>query len=189
MPAPAGGRRPGPRRSLTEADVLDAALSLLDAGGAPAVSVRGIAAKVGVAPNAVYTYFPDKAAVVRALVDRVLGEATPDAAADRGRPWRERVEAVALDLRAHLSAHPGAVGLVVGDPLDGPQARALDRHLRDLLADAGLSPGAAAGGAHLLLAHVLGSIALEAGEQPPGTDQYRWELRRLLDGLAGERSA
>jgi len=184
MPAPAGGRRPGPRRSLTEDDVLDAALSLLDAGGVPAVSVRGIAAKVGVAPNAVYTYFPDRAAVVRALADRLLGETTLDAAADPGRPWWERVEAVALDLRAHLSAHPGAVGLVVGGPLDGPRARALAGHLRDLLAAAGLPRTGAARGARLLIAHVLGSLALETGEQPPGTEQYLWELRRLLDGLA-----
>jgi AcrR family transcriptional regulator len=60
----AGGcleRRPGPRRALTEDEILDAALRLLDEGGANGASVRGIAAKVGVAPNAVYTYFPDKA--------------------------------------------------------------------------------------------------------------------------------
>ena len=100
-------RRPGPRRALTEDEILDAALCLLDDGGANAASIRGIAAKVGVAPNAVYTYFPDKAAVVKALVERLLGEVDHDVFADRSRPWRERVEALALDLRAHLSAHPG----------------------------------------------------------------------------------
>jgi hypothetical protein len=34
----------------------------------PAALRPGIAARVGVAPNAIYTYFPDKAAVVKALV-------------------------------------------------------------------------------------------------------------------------
>ena len=72
------------------------------------MSVRGIAARVGVAPNAVYTYFPDKAAVVRALVERLLGEVDHDVFADREQPWRERVEALALELRARLSAHRGA---------------------------------------------------------------------------------
>ena len=62
--------------------------------------MRGIAARVGVAPNAVYTYFPDKAAVVKALVERLLGEVDHDVFADRSRPWRERVEALALELRA-----------------------------------------------------------------------------------------
>ena len=67
MPESPGRARRGPRRALTEEQVLDAALSLLDDGGANAASVRGIAARVGVAPNAVYTYFPDKAAVERAV--------------------------------------------------------------------------------------------------------------------------
>ena len=74
MTAPVRRRRPGPRRALTEDEILDAALSLLDDGGVNAASVRGIAAKVGVAPNAVYTYFRDKAAVFTALVERLLGE-------------------------------------------------------------------------------------------------------------------
>ena len=77
-PAAARARRPGPRRALTEDEILDAALSLLDDGGTAAASVRGIAARVGVAPNAVYTYFPDKAAVVEAIVERLLGEVDHD---------------------------------------------------------------------------------------------------------------
>src|SRR5215216_2431481 len=93
--------RRGPRRATTQDEILDAALALLDQGGATAVSIRGIAARVGVAPNAVYTYFPDKAAVVKALVERLLGQVDHDVFADRTRPWRDRVEALALDLRAH----------------------------------------------------------------------------------------
>jgi hypothetical protein len=49
--APAERRRPGPRRVLSEEEILDAALELLDEGGPNAASVRGVAAKVGVAPN------------------------------------------------------------------------------------------------------------------------------------------
>ena len=72
-------------------------------------SVRGIAAKVGVAPNAVYTYFPDKAAVFKALVERLLGRVDHGVFADRAQPWRQRVESLALELRAPLAAHPGRV--------------------------------------------------------------------------------
>src|SRR5215217_4097981 len=122
-PATRRGRR-GPRRALTEDQILDAAMDLLDEGGPSAASVRGIAAKVGVAPNAVYTYFPDKAAVVKGVVERLLGEVDHDVFADRSRPWRERVEALALDLRERLSAHPGAVSLMIGGPMDGPNALA-----------------------------------------------------------------
>jgi AcrR family transcriptional regulator len=164
MSAPSVPRRRGPRRALSEDEILDAALSLLDDGGRDAASVRGIAARVGVAPNAVYTYFPDKAAVVKALVERLLGEVDHDVFADRSRPWRERVEALALDLRSHLSAHPGAVSLMIGGPMDGPHALALNERLLELLADAGLDPTDAARASYLLIVYVFGSIALEVAD-------------------------
>jgi TetR/AcrR family transcriptional regulator, tetracycline repressor protein len=169
MAAPAERRRPGPRRALTEDEILDAALSLLDDGGAAAASVRGIAAKVGVAPNAVYTYFPDKAAVVKGLVERLLGEVDHDVFADRGQPWRLRVESLALELRRRLSAHPAAVHLMIGGPMDGPHALALNERLLELLADAGLDPTDAARAAYLLIVYVFGAIALEvAAHHEPG---------------------
>jgi AcrR family transcriptional regulator len=170
-------RRRGPRRAVTEEEILDAALSLLDEGGPDAASVRGIAARVGVAPNAVYTYFPDKAAVVQALVERLLGEVDHDVFADRRRPWRRRVEALALELRARLSAHPGAVSLMVGGPMDGPNARTLNERLLQLLTDARLDPTDAARAAYLLIVYVFGSIALEvadvhdAGPLPPEAER------------------
>jgi AcrR family transcriptional regulator len=177
MPAPGQRRRPGPRRALTEDEILDAALSLLDDGGANAASVRGIAAKVGVAPNAVYTYFPDKAAVEQALVERLLGEVDHDVFADHTMPWRQRVESLAVELRARLTAHPGAVGLMVGGPMDGPHALALNERLLELLADAGLNPTDAARAAYLLIVYVFGAIALEVaahhqpGPLPPEADR------------------
>ena len=161
--------RRGPRRALTEGEILDAALSLLDDGGPDAASVRGIAARVGVAPNAVYTYFPDKAAVISALVERLLGEVDHDVFADRERPWRERVEALALELRERLSAHPGAVSLMVAGPLNGPHALALNERLLQLLGDAGLGGTDAARSAHLLLVYVFGSIVVEVADvRSPG---------------------
>jgi AcrR family transcriptional regulator len=165
-----GSRRRGPRRALTEDQILDAALTLLDEGGPDAASVRGIAAKVGVAPNGVYTYFPDKAAVVKALVERLLGEADHGIFIDRDQPWRQRVESLALDLRTRLSAHPGAVPLMIGGPMDGPNALALNERLLELLNDAGLHPTDAARAAYLLIVYVFGSIALEVSDlHQPGT--------------------
>lgn len=161
--------RPGPRRALTEDEILDAALSLLDDGGANAASVRGIAAKVGVAPNAVYTYFPDKAAVIKALVERLLGDVDHGVFADRDQPWRRRVESLALELRTRLAAHPGAVHLMISGPMDGPQAVALNERLLQLLADAGLDPTDAARAAYLLIVYVFGSIALDVADlRQPG---------------------
>ena len=170
--------RPGPRRVLTEDAILDAALTLLDAGGLEAASIRRIAAAVGVTPNAVYTYFPDKSAVQAALVDRVLGEVDYAVLVDPEQPWRERVRVLALDVRARLSAHPGAVALLMGGPIDGPHALALGEQLLEALAAAGLDAVAAARASYLVMTYVLGAVALEAAEHS-GTGPLPAEADRI----------
>lgn len=157
------GRR-GPKRALTEDQILDAALALLDEGGPAAASVRGIAARVGVAPNAVYTYFPDKAAVVKGVVERLLGEVHAAAPVVPGRPWRDSIEDLAVALRRRLGAHPGAVPLMIGGPIDGPHALSLGERLLELLDQAGLAPEDAARASYLLITYTFGSIALEVAE-------------------------
>jgi len=170
MTAPSKRVRPGPRRALTEDEILDATLQLLDEGGANAASVRGIAAKVGVAPNAVYTYFPDKAAVIGALVERLFGEIDHGVFADRSWPWRQRVESLAVEMRARLAAHPGAVTLMIGQPRTGPHALALGERLLELFADAGLTPTNAARASHLLFGYVFSSVALNNADlNQPGS--------------------
>jgi AcrR family transcriptional regulator len=176
--------RPGAGRTLTEDEILDATLALLDEGGVAAASVRGIAARVGVAPNAVYTYFPDKAAVLSALVERLLGLVDQDALADRSVPWRDRVETVAVELRAQLMAHPGAVSVLIGGPMDGVNALRIGERLLDLLADAGLPPTEAAMASYLLITYVFGSMALEVAELaepgPPPPEAERVAARAVV---------
>lgn len=161
MTSTTGRRRRGPRRAFTKDEVLDAAQQLLDEGGVEAASVRGIAKKLAVAPNTIYTYFPDRAAILEALVERLLGGIDHDVFADDRRSWRHRVEAVAVELHAQLASHPGAVGVIVGDPLSGPHALALNEHTRKLFTDAGLDQADAARAAHVLIVYILGSLALE----------------------------
>lgn len=172
--------RPGPRRTLSEQAILDAALALLAELGAERVTIRGIAARVGIAPNAVYTYFPDKAAVLHGLAEQLLGRVHDNQVSDSSLPWRDRVHALASALRTELLAHPGSVYLLLGNPLDGPNAQAIGTTLLTILADAGLDQDAA----HLLNVHVLGSVALETTDQAAATGQFQWGLDRLLDGLA-----
>jgi AcrR family transcriptional regulator len=177
-------RRPGPRRTLSEQAFLDAAQRLLSDGGARAVTIRAIAAQVGVAPNAVYTYFPNKAAVLRALVERLLGEMNLDELTDGRRPVRHRILSLTLQLRTQLLTHPEVVGLLLAGPMDGPNALALGEKLLDVLAEAGLGPNDAARASYLLTAYALGSIALEAAElNHSGTPPP--EQERVATRLAG----
>lgn len=170
--------RPGPRRTLSEQVILDAAVALLAELGADGVTIRGIATRVGIAPNAVYTYFPDKAAVLHGVVEQLLGRIYDDRFTDSTSPWRDRIHRMAHELRTELLAHPGSVHLLLDSPLDGPNARAFTAALLRTLTDAGLDPAAAANASHLLNVHILGSVALRTA-----TTRFQWGLDRLLDGL------
>ena len=64
--------RPGPRRSLTHAEILAAAFDLLEAKGFAAVSVRGVAGSLGITPTALYTYYPSKRALLRGMIEHLL---------------------------------------------------------------------------------------------------------------------
>ena len=64
--------RPGPRRSFTHAEILDAAFDLLETKGFAAVSVRGVAGSLGITPTALYTYYSSKNALLRGMIEHLL---------------------------------------------------------------------------------------------------------------------
>lgn len=154
-------RRTWTRRGYTTEDVAAAALSVLDRAGRDGLSVRAVAGELEIAPNALYSYVPDRAALDRLVIETVLA-----GAADVGPSPDPRQSIRNLSRAVHLalSAHPGAASLAASAPMDGPAALAIgERLLRDLSA-AGLDPTSAARGVYMLIVHVVGSAILAAAE-------------------------
>ena len=59
--------------------------------------------------------------------------------------------------------------MMIGGPIDGPNALALGERLLELLAEAGLGEEVAARASYLLITYTFGSIALEVADVPgPG---------------------
>jgi TetR/AcrR family transcriptional regulator, tetracycline repressor protein len=131
--------------------------------------------------------------VQRVLVERLLGEFDLGGLNDRTRPWRQRLQSLAVDMRTRLLSHPGAVSLLLAAPMDGPHAMVLSERLLMVFADAGLAPEEATRACHLVLTYTLGSIALEAAEldqgqtPPPENKRIATRLTRFAavpsDGL------
>jgi AcrR family transcriptional regulator len=59
---------------LNAEDVLSAARQLLARKGAEPLSMRRLADHLGVAPNTLYSHYPNKAALMDAVLDSFLGE-------------------------------------------------------------------------------------------------------------------
>lgn len=170
--------KPGPRRSISQADIVDAAFDILEEKGFAAVSVRGVAAALGLTPTALYTYFESKSALQAAMVEQLLaGVADAGADASAG-TWLDRVLALAVALRERLVEHAGAVVLITSGPLDGTRARDVAEALIACFVEAGLGADDAARAGHAVRAHVVGAVALEtarrAAPEPAPEPQTLW---------------
>jgi AcrR family transcriptional regulator len=118
--APGAGRRPGPRPSLDVDRVVAAAVRLADAEGLGALSMRRVAADLGVAVMTLYGHVPGKGELVDLMLDSVLAELYPDEDGVTGDDWRARLEAVARANWDLFLRHPWALHLATGRPPLGP---------------------------------------------------------------------
>ncbi|GAA0429659.1 TetR/AcrR family transcriptional regulator C-terminal domain-containing protein [Streptomyces luteireticuli] len=91
-------------RDLTRERIVRAAVGIADAEGLGALSMRGVAAKLGVATMSPYRYVDGKDALVLLMADAAFGEASfPD---DPPEGWRARVELAARTLWSLYRKHP-----------------------------------------------------------------------------------
>jgi AcrR family transcriptional regulator len=113
--------RPGPRPSLDLGRIVTAAIRLADADGLPALSMRRVAAELGVGAMTLYTHVPGKAELVALMHDAVLGELYPQPPAG---DWRARLTAVAQANWDLLVRHPWVATVGTGRPILGPNLMA-----------------------------------------------------------------
>lgn len=121
----------GPRPKLTIPDITRAAVALADRAGLTAVTVRKVAAELGVSPMSLYTYVPGKAELLDLMLDSVYAELPMEHGVGTG--WRERLERVARDNHALHQRHPWMSWIALNRPVMGPNLIAkYDHELRSL---------------------------------------------------------
>ena len=102
-------RTAGSHSDITGPRVREAALKLFAAGGYAAVSMRAIAAEVGVQAGALYNYTPDKQTLLFDLMESHMTELLSAVKDDPTQPADARLKAfVAFHIRFH-HARPDAV--------------------------------------------------------------------------------
>ncbi|MBO3086251.1 TetR/AcrR family transcriptional regulator [Cellulomonas fengjieae] len=116
-PAPRGR---GAEVGLSVDRVVGAAIALADAEGLAALSMRRLAADLGVGAMTLYTYVPGKAELLDLMVDSALGE-FPSLYAPAADEWRARLEAVARASWSLYERHPWLLQVAAsGRPPLGP---------------------------------------------------------------------
>ena len=113
-------RRPGPKAGLDVDRIVAAAVRLADAEGLSALSMRRVAADLGVGAMSLYTHVPGKGELVDLMLDAVLAEMYPDEKVLTRGGWRVRVKAMATANWEFFLRHPWALHVATGRPPLGP---------------------------------------------------------------------
>lgn len=166
-------------------DILSAALALLDEGGGQGLTMRALAARLGVTPMSLYHHVGDQVGLLRALSDRVYNEVLEGPCG----LTNHRAEVVALLTRYHqaVGRHPQLTLAIFATPeaFAGVTRQITDR-LTALLAKTTAEPML---WRDILVDHAHGSgLALVSarGDRPQAQamlEQYQQALNRLLDRL------
>jgi TetR/AcrR family transcriptional regulator, tetracycline repressor protein len=185
-----GHRSPGQRAGLSRGRVLAAARELLAEEGLAALTMRGLASRLGVAPNALYSHVDSKTALVDAVLDDVLGEVvapapdTPDPVAG--------LHALMASTYEVLLAHPDLVPVYLArQGARGPNARGLGDTMLVLLARAGVEGQPAIEALRVLIVYTIGFAAFDrprADAAVPAAElagNFDRGLRWLLAGVTG----
>ena len=124
-------RRRGPRGDIDQERILRAAERLLTKNGdTEGISLRGVAAEVGVSANSIYTYFPSLDAIWHDLADERMGMIGAQDLVGVGCPHCAIVE---ISKRgAEILAIPGTLSLFLKQPVLGPGALSLSEALLEL---------------------------------------------------------
>jgi AcrR family transcriptional regulator len=185
--------------------MLDAALGVVHRDGAAALTLRGVARKLGVAPAAAYNHFRDKSALLAAVAEegvRELASRMRDAASGAGSPG-ERLEAIGVAYVVFATSHPAHFRLLSAPDLADKRrhaglAEAYDAAFGVLLASIEECKGAGVvkkGDTRLLavtawsLVHGAGWLLVDgqvatAGVDAPAGEVAHDVLRVLFTGLA-----
>jgi AcrR family transcriptional regulator len=96
---------------LTKDAVVDRGLELADSQGLETLTIRKLAAELGVTPMALYWHFRSKEELLGGLVERVWAEIDTDV--DPAAPWPAQLRALMKSLLVVLRAHPAASKLLL----------------------------------------------------------------------------
>jgi len=161
------------RGSVTAEDVEETALRIADTEGLEALSMRRLAADLGVGVMTLYGHVRTKDELIERISERAIAELTIP---QRGR-WDTRLERLFTDLRALLLAHPAVLYADASRPLSGPGAlRAADAAL-GLLREGGLNGEQAVTGMSTLVAYTFGSAMFRLHQTADGHQDYSRHIR------------
>jgi AcrR family transcriptional regulator len=180
---------PPERTPLSTEHIVRAAIDLADEDGAQALTMRGVAARLGVGVMSLYRYVSGRDELIEQITDAVFGERPlPDT--DAPEDWRARLELSARAEWALYQAHPWLprIADLVSHPPASANVMAVTEWRLRTLTDRGF-PYAAMVQTAAMLSLFVQSIALSQGHGPhtEGLNRRDWMAARRDDFVRSSR--
>jgi TetR/AcrR family tetracycline transcriptional repressor len=177
------------RPQLTRQRVVTEALAVIAQDGIPALTMRRLAARLGVVPGALYHHVRNKQQLQDLVLDNVLAEV--DVRLDPSQAWPQQLKVLAHRLRQVLEAHPGIAGILkTRDPL-GPHSLALAEAFLSPLQAAGFADRQAGLAFFLLVDYTIGfavsGTPTSVNEQRVRDPAIRTQLHEFFRSLPPDR--
>mgnify|MGYP001206393666 CR=1 FL=1 len=155
-------------RSLTDDQLVAAALAVVDRDGLPALTMRAVARELGVATMGLYRYVSDRQALEVLVVDHVFRSVDLDLPEGT---WQDRIRVLLDRIRVAVARHPGVVPLVLRHRQAAPSSLRLIETTLSVLTEGGLSGVERVIAQRTLIGHLLGFLQSEhfAALSGPGT--------------------
>ena len=184
---PDGTRRRGPRPRHTHEQVVVAGVAIADGQGLDAVTIRSVAARLGAGAMSLYSYVPDKQALIYDMVEQVSAELElpPEASGD----WRADLRLLALRQRALLHRHPWLIAATSHRQPLGPATLAYLEFTLAALEPTGLDAGTRLEAVGLLNGFVINLVRAELADRdaPARPETAAASQARLVELLATGR--
>ena len=174
------------REPLSRERIVCAARDYIDRECLADLSMRKLGTELGVEAMSLYRYFPSKAELLRAIVDRVAaGLHLPEADTQ----WREAVRRFARSFRAIGREHPRIFPLLASSPAGQPAMRRATEALASSLRAAGFDEASVAPAQCAVIGFVMGSTLWQLGEDQSDEADFEFGLEVLLAGLDAKLGA
>ncbi len=154
-------RTASPRPPLTRDRVVDAALSLADREGIAALTMRRLAADLGVEAMTLYHHVGSKDALLDRLLERVVAGFVPPPM--EGPEWQDDLRTALTGAHAALDRHPWACPFLMDPQRLGASRLDWMEAILGRLRSAGFSPMLTHHAYHVLDSHLIGSTLWAAG--------------------------
>lgn len=113
------------RPRLRTETIVETALQIVEEDGVDTLSMRLLAQRLNASTATLYRHFPNRSALLVAVIDRVLGEIVSAVEQLPAADWREAFRTVATEYFAVLNRHHGVAMLLADHTPAGPNAMAL----------------------------------------------------------------